>query len=61
MKIYIKDENIAEELSLLRHIKRILYEKDGENKEDLAPEILTIIDIINQIEYEQTSKDVSGG
>lgn len=50
MKIFIGDSNIIETLSLLKSIRQILM--DAEGTRDFAPEILTINDFIDQIEYE---------
>ena len=43
-------KNKEEILAYLNHIKEILMEEDSPFKQgDLAPEILTIVDIINQL------------
>ncbi len=59
MSICIKIEyaNINETLSLLDSIKKMLFKAEANNKENVAPEILTICDFIKQIKDEKELSD----
>jgi hypothetical protein len=56
MKIFIKDKDINETLFLLKSGRRVLIGIHGNDSRDLSPEIFTIGEIIEQIEYEQQIK-----
>lgn len=54
---FINNNNLEEVLCLLGSIKKILIEKDGSGCDDLAPEILTIDDIISQLSNKKNSQN----